>query len=173
MSQSPSDWLRSTGIHRGALPVLVAVAGLVGCRGERTLSVTSTPVGAEVRLDEELVGVTPITIPIDHYGQRRLTLYRAGSRLHSEAIDLDAPWWAYFPVDIVTELLNPVRLHDRQAHHVDLLPATGVEAEPLTTSFIEEAIRIRSEAKAQANARMLQDPSRPPQAAVESEAGPR
>lgn len=132
----------------GALVPLIAAACLAGCRGERTLSLTSTPLGAEVRLDDQLMGVTPVVIPIDHYGTRRLTMYRAGSRLYSEPLELEAPWWTYFPVDILTEILNPIRIHDRQSFHVDLLPATGEEADPVTASFIEEAIRIRSEARA-------------------------
>ena len=135
-----------------AIATLLAAAALTGCRGERALSLTSTPVGAEVRLDGQLMGVTPVVIPIDHYGTRRLTMYRAGSRLHSEPPDLDAPWWTYFPIDILTEILNPVRLDDRQAHHVDLVPATGEVADPLAASFIAEAIRVRSEAREAARA---------------------
>lgn len=149
MSRGLAEGIPTHRRRRDAVAALVLAAALAGCRGERTLSLTSTPVGAEARLDDELLGVTPLTIPIDHYGRRRLTLYLPDSRLYSEPIDLNAPWWTYFPVDILTELLNPIRLHDRQSYHVDLLPATGVEAEPVTASFIEEAIRIRTEARAE------------------------
>ena len=144
----------------GILVPVLALAALAGCRGERTLSLTSTPLGAEVRLDDELVGATPVEVPIDHYGTRRLTMYRAGSRLYSEPLDLKAPWWTYFPVDIFTEILNPIRINDRQAFHVDLLPATGEEADPVTASFIEEAIRVRSESRARAAA--MEQEGKPP-----------
>ena len=152
MSQASPQRSPCLQVGTRAIATLLAAAASAGCRGERTLSLTSTPVGAEVRLDDQLMGVTPVVVPIDHYGTRRLTMYRAGSRLYSEPLDLDAPWWTYFPVDIFTEILNPVRIHDRQAFHVDLLPATGEEADPVTASFIEEAIRVRSEARAAAQA---------------------
>ncbi|MDA8593049.1 PEGA domain-containing protein [Planctomycetota bacterium] len=152
MSQASPQRSQCLPVGAKAIATLLAAAALTGCRGERTLSLTSTPVGAEVRLDGQLMGVTPVVIPIDHYGTRRLTMYRTGSRLHSEPLDLDAPWWTYFPVDILTEILNPVRLNDRQAYHVDLVPATGEVADPVTASFIEEAIRVRTEAREAARA---------------------
>ncbi len=148
----------------GIFVPLLALAALAGCRGERTLSLTSTPLGAEVRLDDQRIGVTPVKVAIDHYGTRRLTMYRAGSRLYSEPLELKAPWWSYFPIDVFTEVLNPVQLHDRQTFHVDLQPATGVEADPVTASFIEEAIRVRSEGRVRAAAAAAA-------AAAEEEAG--
>jgi|GEM_PF-3361371 len=141
---------RRTGAE--ALISILALAALAGCRGERTLRLTSTPVGAEVRLDGQPVGVTPVEIEIDHYGTRSLTMYRSGYRLYSEPLELKARWWSYFPIDIFTEILNPIRIHDRREVHTVLDPATGEVAEPVTASFIEEAIQVRSEARGQAEA---------------------
>ena len=163
--------------------LLVAAVALAGCRGDRVLTLTSTPPGATVRLDDESVGVTPLDVPIDHYGTRLLTLYEPDSRLYSEPVELVAPWWTRFPVDILTELLLPIQLDDRQRVHVSLLPASGEEAEPITASFVEEAIRVRAEARAKADeldrARPLEagappapDPEPGPAPAPESEVGP-
>ncbi|MEM1450962.1 MAG: PEGA domain-containing protein [Planctomycetota bacterium] len=132
--------------RRGSLALLVAltVVLLVGCRGSRILRVRSTPAGATVRLDDTVVGRTPIDIPFKDYGRRRLSLYRPGYRTHTQALKLDPRWWKRFPLDVVSELLLPFGFDDVRKLDISLAPDSGAEAEPATDEFVDHALRARS-----------------------------
>src|SRR5690242_11829197 len=102
-------------------PTILAFAVLAaGCAAQRTLHITSEPEGAVVRLDDQTVGTTPLDLPFAHYGIRRVTLYKPGFRTHSEQIELEAPWYGRFPIDIVTEVLLPIGWKDNRKYHVAL-----------------------------------------------------
>ena len=114
-----------------------------GCRTRRYLEITSSPPGAEVRLDDEAVGRTPVKVPFEHYGTRRITYYLAGYRSYSRRIRLKPPWHARFPIDIVTEVLVPLGLTDRRAVHQDLTQGEEVMSLPSLRSVIERADVLR------------------------------
>ena len=98
---------------------------------------------AEVRLDGDKVGVTPIDLPFDYYGERRLTLYLDGYRTWSEVLPIEPPWYAYFPIDIVTEVLVPIGWTDIHEVHAELEPGTGVALAPDLQSVLELAETLR------------------------------
>ena len=85
---------------------------LSGCV-ERLISVRSDPPGANVLLDGDPVGVTPVEIRYDWYGTRDITLELRGYRSVTRRVGLSPPWWQIFPLDFVTDLLLPFRLTDR------------------------------------------------------------
>ena len=124
--------------------IALAGATLVGCRGDRLLRIESMPPGATVRLDGEIVGRTPVSIPFEHYGRRRLALYRPGYRTHTEALKLDPRWWSRFPLDILTEIVIPLGIDDVRERKIALAPDTGERAAPATEEFIEHALLARS-----------------------------
>lgn len=123
--------------------LLLALLVLGGCRTRRYLEVTSTPPGAEVRLDDESIGHTPLRIPFEHYGTRRLTFYLPGYRTLSERIHLAAPWYARFPLDVLMEVLLPVGLTDRRKFHQELVPGVEIMGLPSLRSVIERASVLR------------------------------
>jgi len=132
--------------HRSPRPALVvlAAAGLAGCVGDKVLEIDSRPTGASVRLDDTLVGVTPLELPLEHYGRRRLALYKEGYRTYSEPLRLDPPWWARFPIDIFTEVVLPLGLDDVRTIEIDLVADTGSEAQAATAEFRVHALRARA-----------------------------
>ncbi len=121
------------------LAVVVLGSALVACAARRSLTITSTPPGALVRLDDAVVGPTPARIPFEYYGIRRVTLYLEGYHTHSEQIELDPPWYARFPLDIVSEVLLPVGWRDHRALHVELSEGQNVEASPALSSVFQRA----------------------------------
>ena len=129
---------------RSILLSTALLATMAGCRGDRILKIDSIPQGAEVRLDDELVGLTPLEVDFEHYGQRRLGLYRVGYRTYSERLPVEAPWWARFPVDILTEVILPLGLDDVREVRVDLVADTGDEAERAIEEFRDHAQRARA-----------------------------
>ena len=124
--------------------ILAALAfSLGGCAAERTLHITSEPGGALVRVDDETVGTTPLALPFTYYGIRRVTLYKAGFRTHSEQIELDAPWYQRFPIDLVSEILLPFGWDDDREYHVVLWRGDELLSPPSLRSVIERADALR------------------------------
>ena len=127
--------------------LLAAVlAGLAACRTTRVLHVESDPPGAVVRLDEEVIGTTPLDHEFVHGGQRRVSLYLEGYRTWSRRVDLEMPWYARFPMDIVTEVLVPLGL-DHEFHVRAALTADTREEggdEPAVEAYLERAAAVRA-----------------------------
>lgn len=116
---------------------------LGGCQTHRTLVLTSEPPGAEVRLDDERVGRTPVKVPFEHYGTRRVTFYLEGHRTVTTQLELEPRWYARFPLDLVTEVLIPLGLDDRRRYHQVLVPGEEIMSLPSLRSVIERASVLR------------------------------
>ena len=95
--------------------------------------VETTPPGALVELDWEPIGHTPLDFVIDHRGKRRLLITLDGYEPVLRDVEFETTWKTSFPIDIFTELLNPVpedevlrvELHlspRREATDTDLVP---------------------------------------------------
>ncbi len=93
-----------------ALLLLPLVAG--GCV-ERFLYVKSDPPGATVTLDGREIGKTPVEIPFSWYGKRLLSVELKGRAPVRETIAVNPPWWQFFPLDFITDVLLPFTLTDR------------------------------------------------------------
>lgn len=110
--------------HLLALPLLLA-----GCI-ERTVSIESEPAGAAVYFDHQQVGQTPLSLRYAHYGSHSLMLIKHGYQPYRGRLVLDEKGWAVFPLDVVTEALLPLTIHDQRRISVTLprAPAAGETA---------------------------------------------
>jgi len=122
---------------------LVALLTATGCAAKRSLMVTSDPPGAAVRLDEKIIGTTPITVDFHHYGIRRITLYKDGYLTTTRRVDVDAPWYGLFPMDYLSEVFLPIGWKDRHRVHFTLSPGTPVEMRPDLRSVMDRAETLR------------------------------
>jgi hypothetical protein len=121
-----------------------AVAALAsGCAARRELVIESDPPGALVRLDDTIVGTTPFETLFDAYGTRRVTLYREGYRTATKEIDLAPPWYAYFPLDIVSEVLLPFGWRYRHEEKFTLEPEGGRVTVSDLSAILEHAQQLR------------------------------
>jgi len=116
---------------------------LAGCRAERHLVFVSEPPGAHVRLDGKVVGRTPLDLRFEHYGTRRISIYRSGYRSHDEVIEVETPWFFVFPLDYVSEILLPFGWEDIHRFEVVLEPQTGEVTEGDMESVLGRAERLR------------------------------
>jgi hypothetical protein len=114
-----------------------------GCAAQHELIVLSDPPGAIVRLDETIVGTTPHRQNFEDYGSRRITLYRNGYRTTSEIVKISPPWYAYFPLDFISEVLIPVGWKDSHEFHFQLELDDTSAAEPDIQPVLERAELLR------------------------------
>ena len=123
--------------------LVLALAATVFCGGcvVRELIVNSDPPGAAVYINGREEGRTPLTKTFDFYGARELTLRLDGYETASEVVTPSVPWYEYFPIDFVTEILLPLRLYDRHEYSFTLEPLPD-RAPP---GLLERADRIRSD----------------------------
>ncbi len=129
-------------IFRALLVAAIALP-MAACGGTRILKVDSSPQGALVRLDEDVIGRTPLEFTFEHYGRRRLSLYLPGYRTYSDKLNLSTPWHATFPIDIFTEILLPLQLGYEKAVTITLEPDDGKIVYETLDSFVERAEGIR------------------------------
>lgn len=103
----------------------LAVAGLLllapGCV-RRALVVESEPPGAEVWIDGENLGPSPVRVPFDHYGRREIVLSKGGYALIRGTREIAAPWYERFPLDFFAENLWPGTLVDERYFFYTLSP---------------------------------------------------
>lgn len=123
--------------------VLVLGSLLPGCAVRRELSIRTEPPGVQVRFDDRLVGETPLRLRFQHYGSRRITLYKEGYRTRSTRIRLRPPWYLRFPLDLVTEVLLPFGWRDHRRVTLELSPQSGTVTEPDFQLVRARAERIR------------------------------
>jgi hypothetical protein len=78
---------------------------LTGCV-QRTISISSEPVGALVYLNDEEVGRTPLVVPFTFYGKYDVRLSKEGYRPLWTSGDAEAPWWEFPGPDLIAELTS-------------------------------------------------------------------
>ncbi len=110
------------------LPLLLEALVTSGCV-ERILVVRTEPSGADVYINGQKVGVTPLEHEFDFYlpmdiELRRYDAREGGYRAVHLVKDPEIPWHQHFPLDFLIEFLVPWPIRD--VHHVDveLVPET-------------------------------------------------
>lgn len=115
-----------------------------GCRAQREMLISSEPPGAQIRLDDTLLSVkTPAHVPFKDYGVRRVTLYLDGYLTYSESVDIVPPWYAYFPLDLVSEILLPIGWHDRHKLRVQMVKGDMAVESPDLVNVMQRAEVMR------------------------------
>jgi hypothetical protein len=120
--------------------VLLAAALLcaAGCV-ERKMTVTSTPPGARVYLDDVEKGETPVTFRFDFYGDRTFTLVKDGYQVKKEVRKVKEPIYDWPFLDAAADL-GPIPLKDHQSFQFTLEPIKEVP----TDELIDRAQQMKS-----------------------------
>lgn len=105
-----------------ALVSLAAALAAGGCV-ERKLVIRSDPPGAIVSLEDKVLEQrTPLEVPFDWDGVRRVTLQAPGHRTLETTAAVDARWYDWFPLDAVAEFLYPGTIRDVRSFDFRLEP---------------------------------------------------
>jgi hypothetical protein len=129
--------MRSPRRRKLALAGAAALAALSAGCVERILLVRSDPPAAEVFVDGEELGETPLEHRFGAYGTFEVVLRRSGFYSKRVACAVEPPWYEVFPLDFVSEILVPWPIRD--LHEVDaVLEPLAAELDPKTIGEIRE-----------------------------------
>jgi hypothetical protein len=125
--------------------VLAAMVMAGGCL-ERTVTITSDPPGAVVRLNDIEVGRTPITTDFTYYGVYDVRLNREGQEPLAVNQRARAPIYEYPPLDLAATVL-PIPIRTRLQWHYELEPEVRVETLEAEAALIERARQMAEMAR--------------------------
>jgi hypothetical protein len=106
---------------RWLLGLLILVCLAPGCV-ERKLTIRTAPENALVTLNDEEIGVSPVTVSFQWYADYRVRVTKAGYNTLETHQKLKAPWYDHFPFDFFAQVLSPKRIVDQHEWSFDLTP---------------------------------------------------
>ncbi len=95
------------------MTVLLLCACVAGCV-RRRLTIRSNPPGADVYIDDQPIGQTPVSTSFTHYGTRKIRLEMDGRETVDVKQTFRQPWYQYPVLDFITENLWPRELRDER-----------------------------------------------------------
>ncbi len=125
-----------------ALIVISFVASVLlsGCV-ERQLTINTEPQGALVTLNDEEIGVSPVTVSFEWYGDYDVIIRKEGFEPLKTHRKLKGPWYDAFPFDFFAQILNPDRILDSYEWTFELEEKT----EPTREELIRKAEELKKQ----------------------------
>jgi hypothetical protein len=108
------------------------------------MTIRSNPPGAVAFVDDQEIGVTPVSTPFTYYATRKVQLFRDGYETLTVKQPFPAPWYEIPPLDFFVENLWPFEIRDERILDFDLPPQQLVPNEQV----IERAEMLRSSTRA-------------------------
>lgn len=112
------------------LLLLVQIGLLPGCV-RRRMTIRSNPPGALVYVDDQKIGVTPVSTSFTYYGTRKFRLIQDGFETQTAMQKFSPPWYQIPGVDFVTENLVPYEFRDEREVSFDMIPQRVVSNDEL------------------------------------------
>jgi hypothetical protein len=125
----------------GLLGLGILLSG--GCV-ERTLSISSTPPGSLVTLNDIEIGRTPLNKRFTWYGTFDVQVRKEGYQTLNTTTPVIAPWWQWIGFDLIAELL-PLRLQDEHKVEYTLKPQELEHVDPEAISQRGQKLREQLE----------------------------
>ena len=117
--------------------VLIGVVIVGGCV-ERQLTINTQPQGALVVLNDEEIGVSPVTVSFNCYGDYCVRISKEGYETLNTHRKLKGPWYDTFPFDFFA-MLNPERTVDSYEWTFELAP----QKQPSREELIRDAEELK------------------------------
>ncbi len=126
----------------GAILLVIALAALTGCV-ERTMKITTRPPGAVVIVNDEEVGISPVTFAFTWYGDYDLMFRKEGYQTLKTHHRVEAPWWQWPVFDLITETMITGTIRDQ--HELPVFVLQEAETPPIE-DVVNRAIEMRNRA---------------------------
>jgi len=116
----------------------------LGCV-ERKLTIKTEPSQALVVLNDEEIGISPVTVSFNWYGDYQVEISKAGHETLITHRELKAPLHDKVPFDFFAQILNPKRIVDEYEWSFELKPVQHTAREDL----IQAAEQFKSQLSVQ------------------------
>lgn len=123
--------------------LLLLVINTGGCV-RRRMTVRTSPPGATVSVDNQVIGTTPAASSFVYYGTREFRIEKDGYRTETIKRRLNPPWYEFPGIDFVAETLWPGEIRDERMIDVELVPKT---LEP-SDDVVQRADALRTQSRA-------------------------
>lgn len=110
--------------------LLIPLIAGTGCV-RRRLTVRSNPPGAAVYIDDQRIGLTPVSTEFTYYGTRKFRLVKDGFETLNTLQTIDAPWYQIPPIDFASENLIGREVRDERVLDFQLQPQRIVPTEEI------------------------------------------
>lgn len=124
--------------------VLLCLTGvlLTGCV-ERRLTIYTEPPGAIVTLNDQEIGVSPVTVPFNWYGDYWVRISKDGYETLNTHRKLNAPIYDHPPLDFFVQILYPGRIVNAYEWTFDL----AIKRYPTRDELIEQGRSFRTQSQ--------------------------
>lgn len=131
--------------RRGWFIGLLALAALTSGSGcvKRRMTIRSNPPGARVMIDDQEIGVTPVSTSFTYYATRKIQLIKDGFEPLTVLSPFPAPWYEIPPFDLVSENFAGREIRDERSVEFQLVPQQLIPEEVL----LGRAEQLRGQAR--------------------------
>lgn len=141
------NFIRRSRYCEGGLSAVIAtclIVGLtlIGCV-ERRLTINTEPQGAIVVLNDEEIGISPVTASFEWYGDYDVRISKEGFETLKTHRRLKGPWYDHCPFDFFANCLYPKRIIDSYEWTFTLAP----QKQPTREELIEDALELKKQVK--------------------------
>ncbi|MDH3717332.1 MAG: PEGA domain-containing protein [Planctomycetota bacterium] len=128
--------------------VFTATAGAAGV--QRRLTIHTNPPGALVKVDDNEIGISPVSASFIYYGTRKIQIIKPGYETLTVLQPIRTPWYQYPGLDFFSEHVIPGERRDVHVLTYNLQPQVAVPTDQLLDRA--EALRRNGQAAAVAPA---------------------
>ena len=109
----------------------------------RRLTIRSNPPGALVFIDDQEIGVTPVSTSFIYYGTRKIQLIKDGYETVTVLRTFKPPWYQWTGIDFITENLVRSEFRDERLIEFKLTPLRIKTNKELVDRGIQLRQRVR------------------------------
>ncbi|MDE0817305.1 MAG: PEGA domain-containing protein [Pirellulaceae bacterium] len=109
----------------------------------RRLTIRSNPPGALVFIDDQEIGVTPVSTSFIYYGTRKIQLIKDGYETVTVLRTFKPPWYQWAGIDFITENLVRSEFRDERLIEFKLTPLRIKTNKELVERGIQLRQRVR------------------------------
>ena len=95
------------------------------------MTIRSNPSGALVFVDDQRIGVTPVSTAFTYYGTRKIQLFKDGFEPQLVKQRFSPPWYQLPVIDFISENLWPQEIRDERFVEVQMAPMQVVPTDQL------------------------------------------
>lgn len=125
------------------LTIGMAYAAPTEATVRRRITIKTTPPGALVYIDDQEIGVTPVSTSFTYYGTRKIQIVKDGYETVTVLREIKPPWYQIPGIDFVTENLISREFRDERLLQFKLVPLRIRTTDELITRGQELKQRAR------------------------------